>query len=107
LKEKSAAAVGDRASILLFKAAGIPALPAENRAEAEKAVFALAKDGYRVIFLTENIALALEEELKRFKFAPYPIIVPVPGQGGSMGLGLKALNKNMEKAIGTNIFDKD
>lgn len=102
-----AAAVGSHSSVVLFSAAGIKTVSAENVKDAEKAVNTLVKEGYGIIFLTENYAKELENELKRYRASAYPVILPVPERSGGSGYGMQKINSNMEKAIGTNIFDKD
>ena len=102
-----AAAVGSHSSVVLFSAAGIRTVSAENVKDAEKAVNTLVKEGYGIIFLTENYAKELENELKRYRETAYPVILPVPERAGGSGYGMQKINNNMEKAIGTNIFDKD
>ena len=107
MSEYKAAAVGNHSSVVLFSAAGIKTVSAESVKEAEKAVNRLVKEGYGIIFLTENYAKELENELKRYRASAYPVILPVPEKSGPGGYGMKKINSNMEKAIGTNIFDKD
>ena len=107
MSEYKAAAVGSHSSVVLFSAAGIRTVSAESVKEAEKAVNRLVKEGYGIIFLTENYAKALENELKRYRASAYPVILPVPEKSGPGGYGMQKINSNMEKAIGTNIFDKD
>lgn len=102
-----AAAVGSHSSVIIFRAAGIVTVDAETPKDAEKAVASLVKKGYGIIFLTENYASALEEELKKYRSTPYPVILPVPDKSGSTGYGMETIKGFMEKAIGINIFDKE
>lgn len=107
MSEYKTAAVGSHSSVVLFSAAGIRTVSAETVKDAEKAVNTLAKEGYSIIFLTENYAEALENELKRFRANAYPVILPVPDKSGPNGYGMGKIKDNMEKAIGTDIFDKN
>jgi len=107
MSEYKTAAVGSHSSVVLFAAAGIKTVSAESAKDAEKAISSLVKEGYGIIFLTENYAQALENELKRYRASAYPVILPVPEKSGPSGYGMQKINGNMEKAIGTNIFDKD
>lgn len=101
------AAVGFHESILLFSAAGVKTVPVTSDEEALDAVKTLAKGGTQVIFLTENFAAALEEQLRRYRSEAYPIILPVPEKSGSVGYSMQKINANMEKALGTNIFNNE
>ncbi|MDD4125015.1 MAG: V-type ATP synthase subunit F [Eubacteriales bacterium] len=105
--DNKVAAIGSHSSVVLFRAAGIHTVSAETVKEAEKAVADLVKLGYGIIFLTENYASRLEDELKRYRASAYPVILAVPEKSGPTGYGMRTINANMEKAIGTNIFDKE
>ena len=101
------AAVGRPESILLFSAAGIPTVPVTTDSEALHAVRTLIKDGAQIIFLTENFAAVLEEELRAYRMNSYPIILSVPEKSGPSGYSMQKINANMEKALGTNIFNNE
>lgn len=101
------AAVGRHESILLFSAAGVKTVPADTDEQAFQAVKSLVKNGAQVIFLTENYAAALEEPLSRYRESAYPVILPVPEKSGPTGYGIAKINANMEKALGTNIFNNE
>ena len=107
MSKVKAAAVGEHSSVVLFNTAGVDAVSVESVEEASTAIRKLVRGGYSVIFLTENYAIALEEDLKRYRAQAYPLILPIPERTGSTGYGLEKVKINMEKAIGTNIFDKE
>lgn len=99
------AAVGDRDSILGFKALSIDVYPVTNDEEAARTVFALAREGCSVIFITEpRRPRASGTMIDRFKTAPYPAIIPIPSNQGTLGLGMEMLKKNVEKALGADIL---
>lgn len=98
------AAVGDRDSVLGFKALSIDVYPVTNDEEAARTVFALAREGYAVIFITEQAAQGIGDMIDRFKTAPYPAIIPIPSNQGTLGLGMEMLKKNVEKALGADIL---
>lgn len=101
------AAVGRHESILLFSAAGIKTVPVTSDEQALDAVRQLVREKTDVIFLTENFAEALEEPLKPYRAAAYPVILPVPEKSGPTGYSMAKINANMEKALGTNLFNKE
>lgn len=100
------AIVGDGDSILVFKAAGVAAFPAENDKKAREIIRRIAKD-YRIIFLTEELARGLTDFLKRFDEEPYPVLVSIPSKNGSAGLGDEILKSAMERALGVDILFND
>ncbi len=98
------AAVGERSSVILFSAAGVYTKEVTTPEQAEKAVASLVKDGYKIIFLSEKLALSMPETLEKYRAAAFPLILPVPDRSGSSGYGMANIRKNMEKAIGTDIL---
>lgn len=103
MREGAVAVVGDKDSVLAFKAIGVDVFPVETDSEARETVHSLARN-YSVIFVTEKVAIASETYIKRYKSRPYPVIVPIPSAEGSMNLGLKGIDANIEKAIGANVL---
>lgn len=107
MRDGGIAVVGDKDSVLAFKAIGLDVFPVEGEMQARDKVHALARK-YSVIFVTEKVALQIEPLIKRYQARPYPVIVPIPSAEGNMGLGLQGIKANVEKAIGADIlFDKE
>ena len=98
------AAVGDRGSVMGFKALSIDVFPTQTGEETQRTLYSLAKEGYAVIFLTEQAAQEAQEMIERFKTAPYPAIIPIPSNRGGTGMGMKLLKENVEKALGSDIL---
>ena len=106
MRDGGIAVVGDKDSVLAFKAIGVDVFPVENEIQARDKVHTLARS-YSVIFVTEQVALWIEQLIKRYLARPYPVIVPIPSAEGNKGLGLMGIKANVEKAIGADIlFDK-
>lgn len=101
------AVIGDKDSIFAFKAVGVEVFGAETDAEAKTQIKKLAKENYKVIFITEDLAEKLEEYLDRYRTAPYPAVIPIPRGGASTGYAMTSLKRDMEKAIGADILFKD
>ena len=99
------AAVGEHASVILLHTAGIATRAASDIEEAERAVHRLVKEGYEIIFLSERLAQGMEESLKRYRTSAYPLILPIPDRAGPTGYSMRKITENMEKAIGTNLFE--
>lgn len=96
--------VGDRDSILGFKLLGLSVFPVREPKEAGLLVNRLAREDYAVIFITESIAKDIEETIERYKAVPFPAIIPIPNNQGSVGLGMQGIKDNVEKAIGVDIL---
>ena len=98
------AALGDRDSIYGFAAVGFEIFPTDSRDEAIKLVRQLAESKYAVIYITEQLASSLEEELDAYRDKQVPIIVPIPGLSGNTGIGMKNVSKSVERAVGSDII---
>ena len=99
------AIVGDGDSIMVFKAAGVATFPAADEKKARETLRTIAGE-YQVIFLTEELARALGDFLKRFDEEPYPVILPVPSSKESTGYGEEVLRSAMERALGVDILSQ-
>lgn len=90
-----------------FKALGLEACPAADVDEAKEILRRLTRssDEYAIIYIEENLAAELHNEIDKFKDSPTPAIILIPGREGPMGLGQSALKAAVERAVGTNILD--
>lgn len=102
------AVIGDRDSVLLFKTAG---LAVHCETDPEKAAFLihrLAREGARVIFITEPLFEKCGEAVAKYKTESFPAIIPIPDQKGGTGAAMAQIKANVEKAIGADIlFNND
>ncbi|MCL2176522.1 MAG: V-type ATP synthase subunit F [Firmicutes bacterium] len=99
------AVIGDKESIIAFKAVGMETFPVEkDKDEIRKTLRRLANEEYSVIFITEEACEGQDEILERFMAQPFPSIIPIPSSNGTMGLGMTNLKRNIEKAIGADIL---
>ncbi|MCQ2409004.1 MAG: V-type ATP synthase subunit F [Clostridia bacterium] len=103
MRDGGIAVVGDKDSILGFKAIGLDVFPVEGETQIRDTVHTLART-YSVIFITETAAAQIESLLKRYAARPYPVIVPIPSSEGATGFGMKNIRANIEKAIGADIL---
>ena len=99
--------IGDKNSILAFKAFGFDICEAHESTpeKSQKLVDKMARDDYGIIFITEQIAQTIEETIQRYSRQLTPAIVPIPGNRGSLGLGMAKIRSNVEKAVGINILN--
>ncbi len=98
--------VGDKDTVLCFKALGLDVNPVVEVDEARKAVDRMARDNYGVIFLTETLAKDLPETIERYDRQITPAIILIPGNEGSLGIGLQKIQTRVEKAVGINILEE-
>lgn len=97
--------IGDRDSTLCFMALGFSVLEASTPEQARGALHAAAKSGeYAVLFIVEDLARALGEDIARYKDDPLPAITVIPGQNGSTGYGQACIKAAVERAVGADIL---
>ena len=76
----------------------------EDAEDSQRTVDRLAREGYGIIFITEQIARTIGETIERYKNHVLPAIILIPGNQGSLGIGLQKIRDNVEKAVGVNIL---
>lgn len=101
---KKIGVVGDKDSVLAFKALGIDVFPVVEADEARKTVDRLAMTDYAVIFVTEQVASTIEETIDRYEKKVLPAVILIPSNQGSLNIGMKKISDNVEKAVGVNIL---
>lgn len=97
------AVLGDRDSVLGFKALGLDIFPIEGNEEARQTLHKLAKDNYAIIYITEQLAQVLKADIDKYKTSVTPAVILIPGKSGSLGLGAQALQSAIERAVGADI----
>ncbi len=103
MERKGIAVLGDKDSVLAFKAIGLDVFPVDGEMEAREKLKQLARY-YAVIFITDAIAEKTEPLLMRYKARPYPVVVPIPSAEGNTGFGIKGIKADVEKAIGADVL---
>lgn len=98
------AVIGDKDSILAFKALGVDVFTSYNPEETRDRVDTLAKNGYGVIFITEELASKIEQTISRYHNQTIPAIVLIPSNKGTLNIGMDNISKYVEKAVGSNIL---
>ena len=103
------AVIGGKDTVIGFKALGLDTFSAASAAEAGQVLRSLTResDDYAIIYIEENLAAQLTNEIDKFKDRPTPAIILIPGREGSIGLGQSALKSAVERAVGTNILGDD
>lgn len=96
--------VGDKESILPFKMFGFDVHFQEKPKEVKSAIDDMARQGYGVIYVTEQCAEMAKETIAHYDQVLNPIIILIPNHQGSLGFGSDKIQKNVEKAVGQNIL---
>lgn len=102
------AVMGSPDTVMGFKALGLDTVPVRTGEEACSRFRELTRPGqgdeYAIIYVEENLAQALEEDMARFKDSPRPAVILIPGKNGPLGLGQSALKTAVERAVGADIL---
>ncbi len=102
------AIIGERDSVMGFMAIGFSVFEAEDASAAARILHTLAKeDTYAIIFIVENYASRIPEDVARYKDAPLPAVISIPGRAGSDGSGMAAIRSAVERAVGADILFKE
>ena len=89
--------IGNGDSVMGFTPLGITAYPATDRRTAVNALNDCLRAEFTLLFVTEEIAGILANEIRAIRFRPTPAILVVPSTLGSTGLGLRRLRTLVEK----------
>ena len=100
------AVVGDKDSILCFRAIGVSTFPVSESAEARAVVRKLIQERVSVIFVTEQIAQGMMDLVDELARESLPSIVLIPNNQGTLGLGMDRIRQTVTKAVGADIFGK-
>ena len=98
------AVLGDRDSVLGFRALGLDVFFADDAETGRRTLHHLAQENYAVIYVTEQLAQDMTAEIARYQDDMLPAVILIPGANGSQGLGMSALNAAVERAVGSNII---
>ncbi|QOX64021.1 V-type ATP synthase subunit F [Anoxybacterium hadale] len=98
------AVLGDRDSVLGFKALGLEVFFADTKDQAAVQIHALAKKKYAVIYITETLAAQIPQDIAQYKDEVMPAIILIPGKQGSLGISMENLKRSVERAVGVDIF---
>lgn len=97
------AVLGDAESIKGLASVGLETFPV-NSNTARDTFKKLVGGNFGVIYITEEIAAELAEEIAEFDEKMLPAIIPIPGVKNNNGIGLSRLKASVEKAVGSDII---
>lgn len=104
---KKIAVIGDKESILGYKAVGFHAFESAGSSEDRTLIDRLAKEDFGIIFITEQVLTQILDVLDKYKDEKIPAIIPIPSKDGTLGLGVKNVKSSVERAVGADILFKD
>lgn len=100
--------IGDRDTVQGFMALGFSVQDVAGVAEGVERLHKMVKSGeYAVIYVVENLAMQMEDQIAQYKDDPLPAIISIPGQAGSTGYGMNNIRTAVERAVGADILFKE
>ena len=101
------AVMGDYDSIYGFASLGLEIIDVNDDEEAVKILRRLADSDYAVVYITEELALRIREELDLYSGRITPAIVFIPVSKGNTCLGIAMVKTSVERAFGSDIIFND
>ena len=96
--------IGDRDSVWGFRAFGIAAIPVADADGARDAFAAAVREGYAIIFVTEDVYEACSEQILEYRDQAIPTVTLLPNVRGSRGLAADEIHQAVSAAIGADIL---
>ncbi len=107
-EKKKIAVIGDKDSILGFRAVGFDVVFCEDPSQAEGILREMCQSGdYGIIYMTDTLYSQTLSVSDRYKDSFIPAIIPIPSKLGSSGVGVSNIKKTVEKAVGADILFKN
>ncbi|GCF92223.1 V-type ATP synthase subunit F [Enterococcus florum] len=97
-------AVGDKDSVFPFKLFDFDVRVAKKATEIRRIIDEMARSEYGVIYVTEQCAELVPDTIKRYEENLIPAIVLIPSHKGSLGIGKRMIQDQVERAVGQNIL---
>jgi len=100
--------IGDKQSVLGFKAVGLDAFGCATKEEAKHTLQEIVKADYAIIYITEHLYAEIKDTVNEYNEMRLPAIIPIPGMKGTLGIGVQNIKKAVERAVGADIlFNND
>lgn len=96
--------IGDRDSVWGFAAFGVSARPVVGPEEAAEALREVVRQGYSIVFVTEDVYEACSEEIARYRDQAFPTVTVLPNAVGSRGLAATEIHQAVSAAVGADIL---
>ncbi|MBD3181224.1 V-type ATP synthase subunit F [Candidatus Poribacteria bacterium] len=98
------AMIGDKDSILGFKALGVVIFPVNSKGESAEILRNIVDQEYKVAFITEQMAPSSEEITRIVGDKTFPVVTMIPSNRGSTGLARSSLKSLVRRAAGADIL---
>lgn len=96
--------IGDRESVLGFKAVGLDVFPCDSAEEAKDVLNEIVNKGYAIVYVTEQLYQYMDEEVSEYIDSRLPAIIPIPNKDGTLNIGMQGVKKSVERAVGADIL---
>jgi V/A-type H+-transporting ATPase subunit F len=100
------AVMGDKTSVLGFKALGVDTYPLERPEDGREMWSQISEQDYGIIFVTEPVYRVMEDIFVEVSEEIAPAITIIPATTGATGLGMERIRKTIEKAVGADILSE-
>ncbi len=98
------ALIGEKEIIIGFNLVGLKLFPVTKSEEAIKALADCAQGNYAIVFITNEIAQTMIEDIEKYQKVSSMTICILPSRTKETALSINILRKNVEKAVGTDIL---
>jgi V/A-type H+-transporting ATPase subunit F len=100
------AALGSYDLVMPFHAVGMETgvVDGDNRDSVPRMAERYAREGYAILFIEESLYAEFKNDLEAVNENEPLCVIPIPGQSGSLGIGLASIRGSAERAIGMDIF---
>jgi len=98
------ALIGEREIAIGFNLVGLKIFPVAQSEKAIKALKECAQGNYAIVFITNEIAQTMIEEIEEYQKKSSMAICILPNRTKETALSINILRKNVEKAVGTDIL---
>ncbi len=99
-----AAVIGDYDSIYGFAALGLDTFPTTDDENLVKLFRRVMAGEYAIVYVTEQLAEVLADEIEKYKEQLMPAVILIPGVKGNTGMGVQGIRDCVEQAIGSDIL---
>lgn len=96
--------LGDKESITGFKAFGVAIYIVDDNRNAKERFKEVLNNDHKLIFITEDLADYLDEEINKYFTKAYPIISIFPGLKKAEVSGEEKILRIIEQTVGTNLL---
>ena len=100
------AVMGDKQSVFAYACIGIDVFTVTDQTEGAHLLRDLAQSGYAIVYITEPLAALLEKEIDKYTDCIKPAVVLIPAVSGNTGAGMRAISRNVERAVGSDILSE-